>query len=144
MPLGPKERAAPNLLRPQRHPGPGCQRLGNGQVTILIGNQERRMDPKSIGKRKFLLRGLLDVHIIVDPGPRPVAESLPHKTPAVAGRIEHDVVRTRLEAAFQGRFQGLVLRLVFFKREIVHKKDEPLAPAPQEGQTTLEQVGLVS
>ena len=135
MPLRPEPRPPPHLFGRQPDAVAGGEFLGDIEIPVLIGEQERDVEPEPVGQRQLLLHGLIDMHIVIAVRRRaaPVAEALAHEMPAVAGRVENHVVRTGFQAPLQRRLQRLVLCFVLLERQVVDEENEPLAPTGERG-----------
>jgi len=132
--LGPHERALIQFVAWDVEPEPRREAVYDAQVPFLIRNEKRRVDAEPVRERQFFLRGFLRIHFVLEQPRLAVGESLHDEAAAVAGRVQHDVLGLRLEAALEHRLQRLVLRLVLVKRQIVDEQDEPLAAAAEQRQ----------
>ena len=95
------------------------------QILLLVRRIVVDNQPEAIAQRDRLIHAVLAVELILSLAP--ILPPLPDEVAAVRRRIEQDVLRTRRDAALNGRFQMLVRRIALLKRKIVEEHDKPLA-----------------
>ena len=85
----------------------------DGMILLLVGCEEGDDETEAVGKRDGLVHAVLTIKFVLRL--IAVAPAFLDEVAAVGRRVDEHVLGTRLDAAFDGGFQILVLRLKCLK-----------------------------